>query len=199
MENISTSPNTKNIMEALFKAREKMEPAKRDALNDRFTSRYATLNSVLAAVDVPLKEQNILLLQFPTASPQGKCVRVVTTLQHVPSGEYISCATDIPLAKEDAQGVGSAITYGRRYAITAILGIPTEDDDGNAASTPPARAYTKPKLANPRHEMWNALEKRFAKDGVATRNFIEEVIGHVIGGWEDLTPEEMRMVTRAAA
>jgi hypothetical protein len=54
-------------------------------------------------------------------------------LLHV-SGEWMSSTLEIPASKHDAQGYGSAITYGRRYGLQSMCGVPAEDDDGNAAT-----------------------------------------------------------------
>ena len=63
-------------------------------------------------------------------------IALETRLIHAESGQWISSVTIIPLPKNDPQGMGSAITYARRYSLCAMLGIITEDDDGNAASIP---------------------------------------------------------------
>ena len=77
------------------------------------------------------------LTQMPVVQPVelGQNVLALETrLTHVDTGEYLASTAIVPLPKADPQGLGSAITYARRYALCAILGIITEDDDGNAAS-----------------------------------------------------------------
>ena len=58
---------------------------------------------------------------------------LLTKLTHAESGQWQASLTVAPLPKNDPQGMGSAITYCRRYALTAMLGLVTEDDDGEAA------------------------------------------------------------------
>ena len=70
-------------------------------------------------------------VQFPIE--EGGRIGIETILMHE-SGEWLSNSFTVQLSKQDAQGAGSAITYCRRYSLQAIAGIPSEDDDGNAAS-----------------------------------------------------------------
>ena len=60
----------------------------------------------------------------------------LTTILAHESGEWMGQEMTVPVTKADAQGAGSAITYMRRYALAAVLGIVQADDDGNAASNP---------------------------------------------------------------
>ena len=92
---------------------------------------------MIDAVKQPLLDQGIVFLQGVSGVENG--VAVETMLLHV-SGEWMSSTLEIPASKHDAQGYGSAITYGRRYGLQAMCGVPAEDDDGNAAT---ASAPTK--------------------------------------------------------
>jgi hypothetical protein len=71
---------------------------------------------------------------------------------HADSGEWISSTTVIPLPKNDPQGMGSAITYARRYSLCAMLGIITEDDDGNAASIHPQKQHKQQHQPRPKSQ-----------------------------------------------
>ena len=73
-------------------------------------------------------------------------VASVETLISHSSGEWISSICHAPVSKQDAQGVGSAITYLRRYSLAAMCGIAQEDDDANSAvgHAPQPQAQTKP-------------------------------------------------------
>jgi hypothetical protein len=82
-----------------------------------------------------LNKVGIAVIQSPRlvhAGGEAWLVDLETLLTHS-SGEFISDVLSVPVTKVDAQGVGSAITYARRYALGAIAGIAPEDDDGNAA------------------------------------------------------------------
>lgn len=122
------------ISEALVRAQGKFEAAVKDSANPAYRSKYADLNSVLGAVRKPLNEEGIAIIQ--PASLDGQMVTVTTRLQHK-SGQYFESSLTLPAVQRDrfdAQSVGSAITYGRRYGLQSMTGIGAEDDDGNSAS-----------------------------------------------------------------
>lgn len=97
--------------------------------------KYADLNSFLLAVRSALSKHELAIIQKPSSTPD-MMVHVETMLIHG-SGEWVSSFLSIKAANDTAQGIGSAITYARRYALGAMLGLaPEEDDDGKAASTP---------------------------------------------------------------
>ena len=127
------SQSLKNIAAALVLFHVKVESVKKDANNPFFKSKYASLSNILDVVNDPLNESGLTFCQFPTDT-NG----LTTILMHSESGEYIQATYEMTPTKNDPQGRGSAITYQRRYALAAILGLNIdEDDDGNAASTPP--------------------------------------------------------------
>lgn len=107
-----------------------MENAVKDTSNTFFNSKYATLASVLNAVRGPLASNGLSIVQHSRSAGTG--VVVSTMLMHE-SGEWLCDKGPLlPVTKKDPQGYGSAITYGRRYGLSSILGISQEDDDGNA-------------------------------------------------------------------
>jgi hypothetical protein len=109
-----------------------MGGAVKDAKNPFFKSSYADLTSVIKAIKEPFANNGLSYSQFPVTSEGGGGVGVVTVLLHS-SGQWIESEFYLPLAKKDPQGGGSAITYARRYALQAMAGIPTADDDAEAA------------------------------------------------------------------
>lgn len=115
---------------ALAKAQGTIEGAVKDAKNPHFRSSYADLQSVWEAVRGPLSSNGLAILQFPEVL-EGQVV-LETVLTHE-SGEFVSSCLAIPLAKEDAQAIGSAITYARRYALQSVTGVAPMDDDGEGA------------------------------------------------------------------
>lgn len=128
---MNKSDSIKELAKALQVFHEKVGAVKKDADNPFFKSKYATLDNTLETVKEPLKEAGLSFAQFPSGE-NG----LSTILMHE-SGEWIEDTFTIPLAKNDPQGAGSALTYMRRYALGAILGLATEtDDDGNSASKP---------------------------------------------------------------
>ena len=117
------------IYQALSEFQLKCPLIKKDASNPFFKSKYAPLDSILPIVLPLLKETGLVLTQIPEGNT------LITRIAHIESGEVLEGKADLILDKQNPQGHGSAITYMRRYALVAMLGLNTEeDDDGNKAS-----------------------------------------------------------------
>lgn len=117
---------------ALAKAQANIRPASKDAVNPHFKSKYADLAAILEVVRDPLAANGLSIVQMP--STEGAKVTLTTMLMHS-SGQWIRSSLTMVAAQNTPQGVGSTITYARRYALGAVLGVAAEiDDDGNAAS-----------------------------------------------------------------
>lgn len=125
------SESIKNLAIAMNKAQSEMGGAHKGANNPFFKSKYADLGAVIEAVKVPFADNGLSYIQFPIED-SGR-IGIETILMHS-SGEWLSNSFTVNLTKQDAQGAGSAITYCRRYGLQAVAGIPSDDDDGNAAS-----------------------------------------------------------------
>jgi len=120
-----------SLASAMAAAFAKIEAATKSANNPHFKSKYADLGSVIDAIKPALVEHGLFFTQQPTHSDGA--VAVETVLRHA-GGEAISLGTVVvPVNKNDAQAYGSALTYARRYGLVTAFGVPTEDDDGNAA------------------------------------------------------------------
>jgi hypothetical protein len=128
------SESIAGLAAALAKAQGAMKGAVKDSANPFFKSKYADLASVVEAIRVAFASNGLSYIQ--TVDPSDKDeVRVETTILHS-SGEWISCGVlSLPVSKSDAQGYGSALTYARRYSLSAATGVAPEDDDGNLASS----------------------------------------------------------------
>lgn len=126
-----TSEQLDKIAPALAAALPAVQNAVKDAKNPHFRSTYATLAAVIDTTKPVLAEHGITVLQSP-GWHEGRAT-VTTRLLHA-SGQWIEGTAETPVAKQDPQGVGSAITYLRRYGLAALAGITQEDDDGNTAS-----------------------------------------------------------------
>ena len=133
MQELNSQDITK-LAKALLNVQRQLLPAARDATNPFTKSKYATLNSVMAASRDALLDNGIWLCQCPVPVEAPGAIGLMTKLTHTESGQWQSSLTVVPLPRADPQGMGSAITYARRYALTAMLGLVTEDDDGEAAS-----------------------------------------------------------------
>lgn len=127
------SENITELAKALLSVQRTVRPITKDAENPFTKSWYASLNSVMDACRDALIENSIWLCQYPVPVEQPNSLGLVTKLTHAESGQWQSSLAVVPLPKADPQGMGSAITYSRRYALTAMLGMVTEDDDGEGA------------------------------------------------------------------
>lgn len=120
-----------NLAAALSAAQSEIEGAIKGNVNPHFRSKYADLGACWEACREPLTKHGLSVIQMPLEADNGM-VRLQTRLLHS-SGEYIESIMSIPVSKQDAQGYGSAITYARRYALCAFVGIAPLDDDGEAS------------------------------------------------------------------
>ena len=125
---------------ALVKAQSNVEGAKKGRSNPQFKSKYADLGAVWDAVSAALTDAGIAVLQFPCDAAPGH-VGLETVLVFQTTGEMILEKFELPVKDStNAQAVGSALTYARRYALSSILGVCPEDDDGNGAAAGPGKA-----------------------------------------------------------
>ena len=127
------SENITDLAKVLLNVQRTVQPVTKDAENPFTKSWYASLNSVMDACRDALIENGIWLCQYPVPVEQPNSLGLVTKLTHAESGQWQSSLAVVPLPKADPQGMGSAMTYARRYALTAMLGMVTEDDDGEGA------------------------------------------------------------------
>lgn len=124
---MKTSDSIVNISKALAEAQKKISHASKDSKNPHFRSDYASLESVIDATKSALLDHGLFIIQ----SVDEK--KLVTRIQHS-SGEFFESSLEMLLQKNDMQGLGSAITYARRYSLASMLNIAQADDDANEAS-----------------------------------------------------------------
>lgn len=127
---MNMSETVSKLFTALAKAQGEVENASKSSVNPHFRSKYADLAEILNTVRPVFASNGLSVVQFP--SFDGTYVSVETVLTHS-SGEWMSGVISAPVSKLDAQGVGSATTYMRRYALAAAAGVAQEDDDANLA------------------------------------------------------------------
>lgn len=140
---METSPSIKEIAVALKGFQAAATPVKKDGTNPHFKSRFATLDNVLESIKAGMQHYGLSYVQLPDTDG------LTTILMHE-SGEWIRATAKLTLDKQTPQGQGSAITYMRRYALSAALGIATEDDDdGNEASKAPQTRQNAPGASKP--------------------------------------------------
>lgn len=143
---MNKSDTTGELAAALAKAQGEMTFAAKDATNPHFKSRYADLAAIVDAIRVPLSKNGLSYSQLCDFNETGALI-VETVLMHS-SGEWISGKLFMPVPQQTPQGIGSALTYAKRYSLAAIIGIAAdEDDDGEAAMGRGHTATTKPPVA----------------------------------------------------
>jgi hypothetical protein len=163
---MKTSESITSIAPALLKAQKAIKFAVKDANNPHFKSKYADLSSVIEAIKQPLNDAGILFIQTPSPSETGT-LSLTTRLIHE-SGEWIEDTATMPLPRHDPQGFGSAMTYCRRYALAAAVGVYQDDDDGNTGSG----VDKSKKTIKPTDGVKDALEDRL-------RAQVEKLAAHI--------------------
>jgi len=127
---METSQEFKELAAAMLKFQTLVHPITKDATNPHFKKQYASLSGIKDTINDVLLECGLLVTQHP--QPDGI---LETMIIHADSGQWMRSKIEMP-NQGGPQAVGSAITYARRYALSAILFLTTEDDDdGNSAQT----------------------------------------------------------------
>ena len=125
------SESIAKLATALSIVQGKLTHAKKDSANPFFKSKYADLESVWDACRDLLAANGLSIMQFPGEFIDGT-MSLTTIIAHN-SGEFIEEQMSVPVTKPGAQGAGSCLTYMRRYALAAVVGVVQADDDANAA------------------------------------------------------------------
>lgn len=145
---MKTSDSIAKIAPALLAAQNAVKHAVKSGVNPHFKSRYAPLEEVIAACKDSLNNNGIIFLQGAEQG-DGDLLHLTTRLMHT-SGEWVESTLTMRPSKNDPQGIGSCMTYARRYALAAICGVASEeDDDGNAASETPKPKKAQKETAQP--------------------------------------------------
>lgn len=140
---VRKSPSVAALAKALCAAQAEMENPPKDSVNPHFKSRYADLATVRDTIVPVLVKHKLSVLQLPCECGSGPAL---TTLLLHESGEWVETTIGLHPSKVDPQGIGSALTYARRYALQSLAGVAADDDDdddGAAASRPQKPAATK--------------------------------------------------------
>lgn len=145
---MKTSEQINEVVSALSKAQGKFATVKKSGKNPMFKSAYATFDDIIAAVRAPLAENGLSFSQI-LGMDQG--IPTLSTILFHESGQFIGSETLLILGggnrgTSEVQVFGSALTYMKRYALAALLGVASdEDDDGNDASKTKSPAPPAPK------------------------------------------------------
>lgn len=164
-----TSESIAALADALSKAQSEMTGAKKSADNPFFKSKYSDLAAVMEAISKPFAAHGLSFCQGP-GFVDGN-ISVTTRIMHS-SGEWLESDCILPPTKADAQGYGSAITYGRRYGLQAMAGVPSVDDDGNAAVEKAAPRVNRVRAQEYSKQIEDAL---FNEDALGLRQLNDEL------------------------
>ena len=169
----------KNLYAALIKCQTQIKVALKDSANSHFKSRYADLESVWDAVRDALHKNDLAVLQLTDLDASGAPV-LITRVIHT-SGEHVEGRYPL-VCKDptDAQKLGSSMSYARRYALSAMLGVIQSDDDGNGATAQPAKPAAQ---ATPAAKQGPA--SLFAAHNLEYPKALEDLIGKTIKDWTD--------------
>lgn len=173
---MKTSETTAKVFAALIAAQAEIPAIHRDRENSHFRNKYATLDAIVDAVRPVLARHGLAVMSgvsVPHTSEAGTLLAfaVSTRLVHT-SGEWVESSVILPIAKNDPQGAGSAVTYGRRYSLSALLSLATDDDDdGEQAVGRDAPAKPATRASAPAEAKRPAPAAAPAKAAVATNSY----------------------------
>ena len=162
---METSATIGAIGKALAEAQGTMKAAEMDGFNPFHKSRYSTLQAIMDSARPALSSVGIAIIQAASVDEaEPVLVKITTLLIHGPSGEWIRSTLAFRPTKNDVQGLGSAITYLRRFSLASLTGVVSDsewsDDDGQAAiGKPIEKKVEKPKLTAIRKEPERQQEK----------------------------------------
>lgn len=135
---LNKSDEINEIVKALAKVQSEIQNPKKDANNPFFKSKYSTLDNVIDAYKDLCSKNDLIVLENPVSKvdESGKVlVGIEVQIMHA-SGQFLSFDPYLlSPVKNDPQGIGSGVTYARRYTLSSVFNIASEeDDDGNSAS-----------------------------------------------------------------
>lgn len=196
---MTRSDSIAQLAAALAKAQPAIAPAIKDANNPYFKSKYADLGEVWRVVQAAFAPQGLSVIQIPEAAENG-AVTLTTIIMHE-TGEWIAGTMPVRVQKDDPQGVGSGITYARRYALSAMCGVVAEDDDGEAAMgrsngnghhQPQTAKQQEPTIGQPGFDKLVALTAKVAE---ATGRDRKQLWGEVLQVAREAGNEKVRALT----
>jgi len=175
MPSFLSSDNLGQLAKALAAAQAEMGAAKKDATNPHFKSKYADFAAIVDASRPVMAKHGLAILQ--STPSEGATITVATRLIHA-SGEWIESSLTMTARDATPQSIGSALTYGRRYGWSTLIGLAAdEDDDGEKAQPRPSLVMQRDNSAQSRDntpvsavapegfDAWLAILEATAKDG----------------------------------
>lgn len=137
------------IAPALVKAQAEIKPIVKDSTNPAFRSKYTSLDAIMEVIRPVMAKHGLFIVQSVLDTIDGEHSTSIVVESRVihSSGEWIAGVVQVPVMQQTSHGFGSALSYGRRYGLSALLSLASdEDDDGNGAigQQPQARQQIKP-------------------------------------------------------
>lgn len=135
------------IAPALVKAQAEIKPIVKDSTNPAFRSKYTSLDAIMEVVRPVMSKHGLFVVQSVLDTIDGEHSTSITVESRVihSSGEWIAGVVQVPVMQQTSHGFGSALSYGRRYSLSALLSLASdEDDDGNGAIGQQAKQQIKP-------------------------------------------------------
>jgi hypothetical protein len=159
-----------SLLQAVLAVQAEAPVLPKDKTNPHFGSKFTGLETIVETIGPILSKHGLIWIALPAYHPTTGAPELHYQLIHAKTGQSISGSMPLFLAKNDSQGLGSALTYARRYAMTSVLNlVADEDDDGNAASDPsgPAAGGDTVNLQNEAKGLRNeAINQAFSKAGL---------------------------------
>ena len=192
---MNKSESIKNLATALHKAQGQIKHAVKDSKNPFFKSSYADLVSVWDAIRDAFQANGLSISQMPDMD--GDKPVLTSILMHT-SGEYLESRILLNPAKNDPQGIGSCVSYFRRYALQSIAGVCADDDDGEAAHgrAKEAAKVVAPKIPNPLSDAFKAATAK-GRTKAELLLLASKECGHEILGAADIQADEIGKVVAA--
>jgi len=196
------------LVKALSAAQAEMPKVIKGAVNPHFRSTFADLADVMGPTLPVLAKHGLAVVQLPGGGIENQ--HLTTMLMHT-SGEWISTQMPMFMPQGTAQAQGSALTYARRYAYSAMVGIAADDDDGQAATeqAPTRKPAYKGRTIDPAVDYpapakkvpaWTKAQKDELRELLAAQDITSQSdVALVIGGHIGRTVEGLDTITKAEA
>lgn len=172
----SSQQGHESLTEAIHAVQADMPKLQKGAINPHFQSRYVSLDTLMAEVLPVLNRHGLIWLTMPCRDTTGEPA-LGYKLQLVSTREEVGAVMPLLMARDDPQGQGSAITYARRYALMALLGLVADvDDDGNAATE--ARRRQRQARDTPTHltdEQIETMKTRIQEAGFVVSEVVQQL------------------------
>ena len=153
---MNQSENISELAKSLALAQGEMQAAIKDSVNPFFKSKYADLGSVWDAARPVLSKNGLCIMQ--TTEILGDKIVMVTTLAHT-SGQWVKSYLPLNPSKNDSQGIGAAITYLRRYSLSALVGVVCDDDDDGETAVGRGKTQKSQTSSSISNDQWTSISK----------------------------------------